>query len=103
MKFLAIEYERAGNRVETEKALFRDEARRVWELQQSGVLREIYFHAEEHTAILALECANSDEAQALLATLPLVKAGLIDFKIIPLAPYDGFNRLFAGVSIGEQE
>jgi len=29
----------------------------------------------------------------VLNELPLVQAGLIAFDIIPLAPYDGFNRL----------
>ena len=27
---------------------------------------------------------------------PLVEQGLIDFEVIPLAPYPGFSRLFAG-------
>jgi len=30
-------------------------------------------------------------ARHLLATLPLVQAGLINFDIIPLVPYDGFT------------
>ena len=35
-----------------------------------------------------------DEAEGLLDTLPLVKEGLIEFEVIPLAPYPGFERLF---------
>ncbi len=73
----------------------KDEARRVWEMQQSGQLREIYFDADQHNAVLILECAEVEEAHAaVLASLPLVSAGLIEFEIIPLAPYDGFARLF---------
>ncbi|MFZ5820574.1 MAG: hypothetical protein ACOYYJ_11815 [Chloroflexota bacterium] len=41
-----------------------------------------------------LECADVEEAKRLLATLPLVQAGLIAFEIIPLIPYPGFERLF---------
>ena len=41
-----------------------------------------------------LECAGVDEARAALATLPLVREGLIDFELVPLAPYSGFARLF---------
>jgi hypothetical protein len=93
MKFLAIERELPGASAERFQPLLKDEALRVWKLQQSGDLCEIYFHAEEHTAILMLECANAEEAHRLLATLPLVQAGLIDFELIPLAPYDGFARL----------
>jgi len=95
MKLLALEKKRPGATAEKFQPLLKDEARRAWELQQSGELREIYFHAEEHTAVLVLECTNVIEVRRLLATLPLVQAGLIDFDIIPLIPYDGFARLFA--------
>jgi hypothetical protein len=43
---------------------------------------------------LILECAGVEEAKDLLNTLPLVKAELIEFNVIPLAPYSGFERLF---------
>jgi len=96
MKFLALERELAGATADKFQPHLKDEARRVWELQQTGALREIYFHAEEHTSVLMLECADEAEVRRLLATLPLVQAGLIEFNVIPLAPYDGFARLFAG-------
>ena len=38
---------------------------------------------------------SADEARSHLAGLPLVKAGLIDFKVMPLVPYSGFARLFS--------
>jgi muconolactone delta-isomerase len=96
MKFLAFERELPGATAEEFKPLLTEEARHVWELQQSGVLREIYFHAEQHTAVLVLECAHAEEVRSVLATLPLVQARLIDFELIPLVAYDGFARLFAG-------
>jgi hypothetical protein len=71
------------------------EARRVRELQREGVLRRIHFRADRRLAVLELECANGEEAGKILATLPLVRAGLIRFEIIPLVPYTGFDRLFA--------
>lgn len=94
MKILALEKELPGATAEKFQPLLKDEARRVWELQQSGTLREIYFNADQHTAILVLECADAEEAQQILSTLPLVAAGLIEFEIVPLAPYGGFARLF---------
>jgi hypothetical protein len=42
-----------------------------------------------------LECSDIDEAQRILAELPLVPAELIDFELIPLRAYPGFARLFA--------
>ena len=71
------------------------EAAKVWELYQAGVIRELYFCQDRPSAILILECADADEANEVLGTLPLVKARLIAFDIIPLKPYPGFSRLFA--------
>ena len=95
MKILALERELPGASAETFQPLLKDESRHVWELQQSGKLGEIYFHAEQHSAVLVLECTSVEEARQILFSLPLVAAGLIAFEIIPLAPYDGFERLFA--------
>jgi hypothetical protein len=58
------------------------------------VIREAYFHAEQHKAVLVLECAGVEEARAALQALPLVEAGLIEFELMPLKAYDGFARLF---------
>jgi muconolactone delta-isomerase len=97
MKILALENETSEATAEKFQPLLRDEARCVWELQQSGALREIHFRADRHTAVLVLECAGVKEARQMLASLPLVQAGLITFDLIPLVPYDGFARLFADV------
>lgn len=95
MKFLAIEQEVPGTSAADFALHSHDEARRVWELYQQGIIREMYFHAEEHVAVLILECADRATAQQTLDSLPLVQAGLITFQVIPLLPYDGFSRLFA--------
>jgi hypothetical protein len=98
MKILALEKELPGATAEACKPLLKDEARRIWELQQSGAIREIYFNSNQHTAVIVLECAHIAEAQGLLATFPLVMAGLIEFELIPLKPYDGLARLFAEIT-----
>ena len=95
MKMLALEKEIPGASAEAFQPLLKDEARHIWGLQQSGKLREINFHAEQHSAVLVLECSSVEEARQILSSLPLVAAGLIEFEIIPLSPYDGFARLFA--------
>jgi muconolactone delta-isomerase len=95
MKILALEKEVAGVAAGAFAPHLADEARRVWELQQAGVVREIHFRADRSDAVLILECADVAAARQALATLPLVRAGLIDFEVIPLKPYPGFARLFA--------
>ncbi len=94
MKILALEKERPQTTAEQFQPHLRVEAARVYQLYQTGLFRELYFHQEHHTAVVILECTTLDEARQVLNTLPLVQAGLITFDLIPLAPYPGFSRLF---------
>jgi hypothetical protein len=59
MKILAIEKEYDGKAVEDFQLHLEAEARQVWELYKKGVIREIYFHADQKSAIIILECKNS--------------------------------------------
>jgi len=94
MKILALEHEQPGLTAADFQPHLRAEALRAWRLHQSGVIRELYFRADQHSAVLVLECAGVDEARQALADLPLVQAGLITFELIPLVAYPGFERLF---------
>jgi muconolactone delta-isomerase len=75
--------------------LLREEAARAWDLHQRGAIRELYFRADRQEAVLVLEAADPAAARAVLEQLPLVRARLIDFDLVPLAAYPGFARLFA--------
>lgn len=94
MKFIALEIEKANATATDFEPHLKNEARHVWELQQQGVIREIYFRADQHTAVLILECESLPQVQELLSSFPLVQQELIHFDIIPLIPYSGFSRLF---------
>ncbi len=94
MKILAMEIGTSGIGPEQYQPHLKAEAQHVWELYQSGAIRELYFRADRSEAVLMLECTDINEAQQILQSLPLVKAGLITFEIIPLLPYPGFIRLF---------
>lgn len=95
MKILAIEKEVKGV-IEKDftKNILKKEAKRAWELCQSGTIREMYFTEENNLAVLILEVVNKKEAVKILNTLPLVKEKLIAFEIFRLLPYNGFERLF---------
>ncbi|MGD1044422.1 MAG: muconolactone Delta-isomerase family protein [Bacteroidota bacterium] len=96
MKILALEKEVIGIADEQfTPNLLKEEARQAWKLHQEGIIRELYFRQDRNEAVLIFECKDVEEAQSVLATLPLVKAGLIAFEIIPLIPYNGFARLFS--------
>lgn len=94
MKILALERKQPGLTSADVAPHLDAEARRAWNLTQAGIIREMYFRADESTAVLVLECEDGDAARAVLDTLPLVQAGLITFDLIPLRPYPGFARLF---------
>jgi hypothetical protein len=94
MKFLALERPVTGAAPASMQPLLKAEARQVWALQQTGVLREIYF-TPAHDAVLVLECADEQAAMQALASLPLVREGQIQFEVTALLPYTGFERLLA--------
>ena len=66
-----------------------------WAVGQAGTIRELYFRADESSAVLMLECKDAGAAWKALSSLPLVAAGLIEFEVLPLRAYPGFGRLFA--------
>ena len=93
VKFIALEQEVPKVSPEAYAPHLKDEARTVLALYEQGMIREIYFTHPAREAVIILECANLDEARAVLDGLPLVRNGLIAFKIEALVPYDGFSRL----------
>ena len=68
MKVLAIERELPGAAAEDFGPHLAAEASRVWELYQAGIIRELYFRADRHEAVLVLECADVEEAEQMLST-----------------------------------
>lgn len=94
MKILALEHEFPNLTAADFQPHLDAEARRVWELYKNGSIREIYFRADQTSAVLILECADIQEADKIVSSLPLVKEKLTRFELIPLIPYPGFERLF---------
>ena len=92
MKILAISKESENADWSSETDTLKAEAHRVYDLYLDGCLREIYF-TEEQDAVLILECESTAKAIELLDTLPLVKRGLISFRVMQLMPYTGYGRI----------
>lgn len=93
MKILAIEKEINQVAESDYRPFLEDEAKKVWELQQEGMIREIYFN-DNHCAVLILEADNKAYARLIINQLPLVQNKLIDFELMELTAYSGFARLF---------
>jgi len=93
MKILAIEKEINSIKPEDYDLILKEEAQKVFELYESGIIREIYFEKENNIAVIILECSNKIEAKEILNSLPLVKKGFVEFEVIELISYTGFSRL----------
>ena len=95
MKVLAIGHPRSRVRWEHIAPYVGEQARSVWERYEIGQVREFYLRADHQPgAVLVLECDDVTEAERLVAALPMAKAGLLDFELIPVRPFMGFRRLF---------
>jgi len=78
------------------------EIRAVWDLYAQGICREFYVRlAEPGRVVLMLEAPSVEAASEALATLPFARMHLIDFDVIPLAPFAGLTRLFQPQLSGE--
>jgi long-subunit acyl-CoA synthetase (AMP-forming) len=95
MKILALSHDVPGATNEQFRPHLKAEAARVWELVQSGIVREIYMRPDISSAVIMLECGSVAEARTVLDTLPLVREKLIAFEVAALEPYAGFARLFS--------
>ena len=75
------------------------EIQAVWKLYAQGICREFYTRANEPgRVVLVFESASEEAAREALATLPFAQLHLIDFDVIPLAPFTGLSRLFQATS-----
>ena len=92
MKVLAIEKEIGGVDWSNRDEILKQEALQVYQLQKQGIVREIYFN-QNHCAVIILECERATVAKNTLNELPLVKNRLIEFEIMELSPYNGFDRI----------
>jgi hypothetical protein len=95
VKVLAIGHARSGVGWEHIAPYVGEEAREVWQLYETDRMREFYLRADHQPGVvLVFESDDVREAEQLIAALPIVEAGLLDFEIIPLRPYMGFAELF---------
>ena len=94
MQIIALEHERNALPRDEAASILRAEAQALWALQQEGFIRAAHFRADRKEAVLVIEAPSVADGEAKLGRLPLVQGGYIAFELIPLAPYDGFARLF---------
>ncbi|MEM8831124.1 MAG: superoxide dismutase [Cyanobacteria bacterium P01_G01_bin.19] len=94
MKILAIDKILPEATEEKIKVHLKEEALKAWELYNSGVFREMYFRTDRGGAVIIMECEDLAAAKKVVSDLPIVKAGLVDFDLIPLGPFLPLATLF---------
>ena len=99
VKVLAVGHAQSGVGWEHIAPYVGEEARHVWELYESDRVREFYLRADHQPGVvLIFECDDATEAERLVAELPIVRAGLLNFEVVPLRPYAGLRQLFGNPS-----
>lgn len=94
MKFIVLVGMKEGVDREQVVALQPDEVRVVWEMNRSGFLRTMNMRGDKRGMVAEVEATDIDEVKRQMATLPLDKAGLMEYQIIPLTPYTGYELLW---------
>jgi hypothetical protein len=102
MKMLCLDRPRPGATPSQYAPHMQDELRQTWEHYKAGIFRDIYFRQDRPGVAIFVEYDSTAEAEQALAELPLVKAGLIDFEVIPLGPFTNWELLFAQPGGGQQ-
>lgn len=94
MKILAIDKILPGATEEKIYTHIKEEAAKAWEFYEQDIVREWYFRQDRGGVVLMLECDSIEAAKDVIDDLPLVKAGLVDFDLIPLGAFKPLASLF---------
>jgi hypothetical protein len=95
MRLLCLDVPLPGGSPETYHPHLLEEVRHGWQLYKTGFVRDIYFRQDRAGVAIIAESDSVAAARQALAEFPLAKAGLIDWEIIPLGPFVGWESLFA--------
>jgi muconolactone delta-isomerase len=91
MQFLSLSQRRSDRFTDAEFAALVDaEVAQARVLYADGFIRQIWHRADVGGACILLEAESLEQARARLHTLPMVRTGMLEVSIVPLAPYAGF-------------
>jgi hypothetical protein len=95
---LVIETAKHGVKPQQIMALIPEEIRATVRLYLDGKIREWYSRGDGRGVVFVVDAQSGDEARALIETLPLAKAQLMDHEYIPVGPLMPMRALLgAGV------
>ena len=83
---LVIQTPRQGVTFQQVMAVIPDEIRATVKLYLDGKIREWYSRGDGKGVVFLVDATTADEARAMVETLPLGKAQLMDIEYIPVGP-----------------
>ena len=83
---LVIQTPKQGVTVQQVMAVIPDEIQATVKLYLDGKIREWYSRGDGKGVIFLVDTKTEDEARAIMETLPLAKAHLMDHNYIPVGP-----------------
>jgi hypothetical protein len=83
---LVIQTPKQGVTVQQVMAVIPDEIQATVKLYLDGKIREWYSRGDGRGVVFLVDAKNEAEARALMETLPLAKANLMDHEYIPVGP-----------------
>ncbi len=92
MKVMAIASPKAGLNPETLKVYMPREVPHTLQLYLDGKVEQFWFR-EKKGPIFLMEAESVEQAQATLATLPLVAADLMSYEVMAVGPLLPLGRL----------
>ncbi|MBD2460268.1 hypothetical protein H6G89_04350 [Oscillatoria sp. FACHB-1407] len=95
MQFLVLGRITKGVSVEQVMPHVKAEAEAVWQNYAADIVRSIHYIADMSGAVILCEADDLETMQAAVAQLPMAKANVLQFEILPLKPYTGLEALFA--------
>src|SRR6201987_3700714 len=90
---LVIQTPKQGVTVQQVMAVIPDEIQATVKLYFDGKIREWYSRGDGKGVIFLVDAKTEDEARALMETLPLAKAHLMDHVYIPVGPLTPLRAL----------
>src|SRR5690349_9086830 len=93
---LVIQTPKQGVTFQQVMAVIPDEIQATAKLYLDGKIREWYSRGNGKGVIFLVEAKTEDEARALMETLPLAKAQLMDTEYIPVGPLMPLKMLNPG-------
>lgn len=73
------------------KRLLEEEATHARKAYMDGTIRQMWLQSPDPGAVAIIESSSIEDARRFASSFPLAQAGLLDVKIIALAPYAGFG------------